>query len=310
MALFGPYIFMLGLFVAQVTAQTTTSNPSNETATANETSTAVTLTSTDANNTRTVNFSSSTSNPSPIPTTATATVTPGSRSTQDDRATLPKTFTPEAGHGGVEQTTPKDNEKKKDSNHNQSSSGDTIGIVIIVVIAIIAVGFFVACFFSRKRGRHYSVDLTSRPDEANIPLSTVEPEPLDNGPQNGLQTFESVDTTAKESKEPDPKPEVQQQKEADPEKSAEPAADPAASASSSGSSEEKSKEDVVEESPPAPVEPSADEKTDDEGAVSTKTSVESLKDANENNSNSADLEQKTDLMSNNSLWDVPLDCPV
>lgn len=307
MALFGPYIFMLGLFVAQVTAQTTTSNPSNETATAGATLTAVTLTSTDANNTRTVNFSSSTSNPSPIPITATG--TPGSRTTQNDRATSPKTFTP--GPGGVEQTTPKDNGGGKDlTTTPQSQNNETTGIVIIAVIAIIAIGFCVACFFSRKRGRHYSIDLTSRPDEANIPLSTVEPEPLDNGPQNGLQTFESVDTTAKESTEPNPKPEVQEEKEADPEKSAEPAADPAASASSSGSSGDKSKEDVVEASPPAPVEPSADEKTDDEGAVSTKTSVESLKEANENNSNSADLKQRTDLMSNNSLWDVPLDSPV
>lgn len=303
MALFGPYIFMLGLFVAQVTTQNTTSNPSNETATAGETSTAVTLTSTDANNTSTVNFSSSTSNPSPSPTTATG--MPGSRTTKDDRATSPKTFTP--GPGGVEQTTQK---QEEDSNNPDLQGDSTTAIVIIVVIVIIAVVFCVACFFSRKRGRNYSIDLTSRPDEANIPLSTVEPEPLDSGPQNGLQTFESVDTTAKESKEPDPKPEVQQEKEADPEKSAEPAADPAASASLSGSSEDKSKEDVVEASPPAPVEPSADEKTDDEGVVSTKTSVESLKEANENNSNSADLKQRADLMSNNSLWDVPLDSPV
>ncbi len=58
------------------------------------------------------------------------------------------------------------------------------------------------------------------------------------------------------------------------------------------SPDDKPKEDVVEPSPPAPVEPSAEEKTDDEGIVSTKTSVESLKETNENNSNNADVSQK------------------
>ena len=60
-----------------------------------------------------------------------------------------------------------------------------------------------------------------------------------------------------------------------------------APAPATDSSEDKPKEDVVEQSPPAPVEPSVEEKTDDEGMVSNKTSVESLKETNENNSNNA-----------------------
>lgn len=71
-----------------------------------------------------------------------------------------------------------------------------------------------------------------------------------------------------------------------------PSAESAAPPPSPDSSEDKPKEDVVEQSPAAPVEPRVEEKTDDEGVVSTKTSVESLKETNENNSNNADVSQK------------------
>lgn len=78
-----------------------------------------------------------------------------------------------------------------------------------------------------------------------------------------------------------------------------PSAESAAPAPSPDSSEDKPKEDVVEQSPPAPVQPSTEEKTDDEGAVSNKTSVESLKEANGNNSNNADLSLKRGWYLNN-----------
>lgn len=64
---------------------------------------------------------------------------------------------------------------------------------------------------------------------------------------------------------------------------------PPAPAPAPDSSGDKPKEAVVEQSPPAPVEQSVEVKTDDEGLVSNKTSVESLKETNENNSNNADL---------------------
>lgn len=71
-----------------------------------------------------------------------------------------------------------------------------------------------------------------------------------------------------------------------------PSAESAAPAPPPDGAEDKPEEDAVEQSPPAPVEPSAEEKTDDEGVVSSKTSVESLKEANENNSNNADRQQR------------------
>lgn len=70
-----------------------------------------------------------------------------------------------------------------------------------------------------------------------------------------------------------------------------PSVDPSAesAAPAANSSDDKPKEDVVENNSPAPVEASAEEKTDDEGLASNKTSVESLKETNENNSNNVGL---------------------
>ncbi|XP_034413192.1 uncharacterized protein LOC117747697 isoform X2 [Cyclopterus lumpus] len=183
----------------------------------------------------------------------------------------------------------------------KSTAVDNTGIVVVVVIILVALGFGVACFFIRKRGRRASVDFTSRQDEANIPLSTVEPElPIDAVPQNGLQTFES---TEKEPQEPEAKPEIQEEPKAEADTSVVESAVPTPTPDSS---EDKPKEDVVEQSPPAPVE----EKTDDEGVVSNETSVESLKEANENNSNNVDFSQTRDMKRIINFWDVPLNCPV
>lgn len=68
-----------------------------------------------------------------------------------------------------------------------------------------------------------------------------------------------------------------------------PGAESAAPAATPESPADEPKAAAVEQSPPAPVEPSVDEKTDEEGDVSNKTSVESLKETNENNSNNADF---------------------
>ncbi|KAM9857008.1 uncharacterized protein ACBR49_000680 [Aulostomus maculatus] len=181
-----------------------------------------------------------------------------------------------------------------------SNSNDSIGIIVLILIILVAVGFGVTCYIAKKRGNHYSVDLTSRPDDANIPLSTVEP--VEAAPQNGLQTFEPVETHEKEPSETEEKPEELEALKAD-----DPSAESAAPAPSSDSSEDKPKKEVTEQSLPPPVEPDMEEKTDDEGVNSNKTSVESLKETNENNSNNADVNQKKDLTLANNFWEVPLD---
>ncbi|XP_018546466.1 uncharacterized protein si:dkey-27h10.2 isoform X2 [Lates calcarifer] len=204
-------------------------------------------------------------------------------------------------------TTTKDTTRK-----SSTAGGDIIGIIIFIVIIILVLVFGISCYITRRRGRRYSVDFTARPDEANIPLSTIDPDlPGDTVPQNGLQTFESVEPTTKEPQEPEAKPEVQEEQTTEADKPVvDPSAESAAPAPSPDSSEDKPKEDVVEQSPPAPVQPSTEEKTDDEGAVSNKTSVESLKEANGNNSNNADLSLKRDLESGYIFLDIPLDSQV
>ncbi|MEQ2178172.1 hypothetical protein GOODEAATRI_011169 [Goodea atripinnis] len=206
--------------------------------------------------------------------------------------------------------------------NNSSTAGDSTGIIILVIIIIVIFGFGVACFVVRKRGRHDSVEFASRPDE-NFPLSTVEPEVLlESTPQNGLKSFESTETTAKEPQGPKDAPETQEEKKEEASicaaaPNAEPAAPPEAPAAAPpevapaapppDSSEVKPKVDDAKPSSSALVEPLADEKTDDEGVASNKTSVESLKETNENNSNNFGFSQRRDRT--NMLWEVRVDCP-
>lgn len=318
MASISPSVIILGLVVTLVAAdqpstnnsvwalsnQSSANNMSNTTLKGNSTISTVTPPSVTSNITIEIPINITTNN---ITVNPTVTKKDGGNTT-DDKGETTALPTPKPG-GATKIPTTKDKAKDMVTPKPAASESDSTGIIIIVVIIIIALVFAVACFFARKRGRRYSVDLTSRPDEANIPLSTVEPElHIDAVPQNGLQTFESVETTEKESQEPETIPEVQEEQKGDADKAvAEPKIESAAPAPSSV---DKSKEDAIDPSPPAPVELSLDEKTDDEGAVSNKTSVESLKETNENNSNNADLTQMTDLMLINNFQDVPLDCLV
>ncbi|XP_047220723.1 uncharacterized protein si:dkey-27h10.2 isoform X2 [Girardinichthys multiradiatus] len=205
--------------------------------------------------------------------------------------------------------------------NNSSTAGDNTGIIVLVIIIIVIFGFGVACFVVRKRGRHDSVEFASRADE-NFPLSTVEPEVLlESTPQNGLKSFESTETTAKEPQGPKVAPETQEEKKEASICAAAPNAEPAAPTEAPAAappevapaapppdcSEEKPKADDAKPSSSALVEPLADEKTDDEGVASNKTSVESLKETNENNSNNFGFSQRRDRT--NMLWEVRVDCP-
>ncbi|XP_075889094.1 uncharacterized protein LOC142892722 [Nelusetta ayraudi] len=183
---------------------------------------------------------------------------------------------------------------------------ETTGIVILVIIIIVALGFGLACYFARKKGRRYSVDFTSRPDEANIPLSTMEPDPpVDTAFQNGLQTFESPGAASNQAQESETTPEARKEQRAEAEKTpANPDAESAAPAATPGSAEDKPKEDVAEPSSSTATETTVDEKTDDEGVVSKETSVESLKETNVNNSNSRGLSPQREFESSDLLWDV------
>ncbi|XP_078807926.1 uncharacterized protein LOC144994319 isoform X1 [Oryzias latipes] len=188
-----------------------------------------------------------------------------------------------------------------------AAAGEKTGIIILIVLIIVVFAFGAACFFARGRGRHHSIDLTSRPDEVNVPLSAVEAEsPPDTEPEKDMQTFQSSENPAKEE---EIKPEAQEEQKVEADK---PSVDPSAesAAPAANSSDDKPKEDVVENNSPAPVEASAEEKTDDEGLASNKTSVESLKETNENNSNNVGLCHRGETPKSLILLDVCLDSPV
>ncbi|XP_061586659.1 uncharacterized protein si:dkey-27h10.2 isoform X2 [Cololabis saira] len=200
--------------------------------------------------------------------------------------------------------------KNDDKTTTSSKNSDKTGIIILIVIIIAAVIFVLACLLARKKKRRYSVDLHSRPDEANIPLSTMEPELLvEAESEKGLKTFEGIETPPKEPEEPEAKPEVQTDQKDEADKSAaDPSPEPAAPAPAT--SEDKPKVEAIEQSPAAPAGVSVEVKTDDEEPMSNKTSVESLKDTNENNSNNADLGQKRDTQFHSMLWEVSAEYPV
>ncbi|XP_010727773.2 uncharacterized protein LOC104917894 [Larimichthys crocea] len=305
MTLVGPSFFILGLIVASVTANEASTLGMSTTITTesgeamdddNNASTPFTV---PPNITMISSISISTMNT----TTITGTIRPSTKGDEKNPTTSASPFsgTPKPIVPTGSTFTTKEKEKENTTKRPpQEASSDSTGIIILFVIIIVALGFGVACYVARKRGRRYSVDFASRPDEINIPLSAVEPElPADTVSQNGLHTF--ADTPTKEPEEPEEKPEAQEKAKADKsETEAGPNAESAAPATS-----DKPKEDVA-----APVEPNVEEKTDDEGAVSNKTSVESLKETNENNSNNVDVSQQMDLVSSKLFWDIPLDSPV
>ncbi|XP_008300899.1 cell wall protein DAN4 [Stegastes partitus] len=309
--------FFLGLVVVSVMAQVPTLGEKSITAGPEPPSTTL-MTSSTPSTTSTTSTTSNTGTSSPISVTntmSTLSSTSSMNTPNTDRTPLTtkgkSSITPKPNDPGTttEATT---NPKSTTAKPTSGGAGDSIGFIILIIIIIVALAFGVACYVAQKRGRRYSVDFTSRPDEANIPLSTMDPElPLESVPQNGLQTFESIETTEKEPQEAEAKPEEPEEQKAEADKSVvDPSAESVAPAPSADSAEDKPKADVVEQSPAAPAEPSVEEKTDDEGAVSGKTSVESLKETNENNSNNVDLSQKTDMKLSNTFWEVPLNCPV
>ncbi|KAI4832333.1 hypothetical protein KUCAC02_015305 [Chaenocephalus aceratus] len=309
------FFYIMGLVVASATAETSTIpglstnsadttnnystsvNPLNTTSTTN-----MTLANTTENNTTTTTtYNTVTTNDTTIaPTTSNSTEVHGTMTMTSTMKGGDETKTPTA-------MTTQPTVKKTPKPKPKVAESDNIGIIILIVIILFAVVFGVACYCARKRQRRCSVDFTSRPDDANIPFSTFD---VDAEPHNGLQTFESTESTTKELQEPEAKPEVQEEQTAEADKSVDEPGETAALVPPPDSAEDKPKEEAVEQSPPPPVELSVEEKTDDEGVVSNETSVESLKETNENNSNSADFSQKKDLKRNNIAWDVPLECPV
>lgn len=173
----------------------------------------------------------------------------------------------------------------------EDDGSETVGIIILIVIIISALLAALICYIARSKGRRFSVDLTSRPDEVQIPLSTVEPEavetvtPIVNNVISELE-FEGTEEPQETQATLDDQVEQNKTEGVTTDASTNSAAQPA------DISEDQSKQDIPELSPGAAAGPSEDEKTDDEETLSSKTSAKSqwCNEANENNCNNTVLQ--------------------
>ncbi|XP_034045213.1 uncharacterized protein si:dkey-27h10.2 [Thalassophryne amazonica] len=273
----GSSVLILGIFMASAIAQDITKSFNSQMSNSNSTATEMYLRSTIPFSTTFINLMSSSisSTPSTTQTKGQETTRKAEVITTPRPSTSPKPLTP------VPTSLPTQNKRATTVKPETSRSGGNTGIIIIIVLMIIAaIVFVLVCYFARKRGRRYSVDFASRPDEANIPLSAIEPEvPAGAAPQNGLQTFENADTTTKAAEESEAAPVAKEEEKAEADKSAAEAAVPPSPADGPGDAGEEDNLDKTH----APAEENLGEKTDDEGMVSNKTSVESLKESDGNN---------------------------
>lgn len=183
----------------------------------------------------------------------------------------------------------------------ESDGSDSVGIIILIVIIVSALLAALICYIARNKGRRFSVELTSRPDEVQIPLSYVEPEAVETITPNGLE-FEGTEEPQEAQAKLDDQVEQKETERVTTDANANSAAQPA------DISEDQSKQDVPEQSSGAPAGPSEGEKTDDEEALSNKSSEKSQEcnEANENNCNNTVLPQRE----GEAFWNMPLDSMV
>ncbi|XP_051749816.1 uncharacterized protein si:dkey-27h10.2 isoform X3 [Ctenopharyngodon idella] len=157
------------------------------------------------------------------------------------------------------------------------SNGITYIIILIIVVVCIS-GVVVYCCL-QKKSRRYSVDLHPKQEDAHIPLSTVDAEVFDTTSEKDIQTF-----TPAESTEPlkDPGPAKETEK-------------PEGGKESVDVKQENQQNLSSTQATVIPKDKTAEltvvDMTDGEPTISTKTSMESLDDAlNDNNSNNTRTE--------------------
>ncbi|XP_016402032.1 uncharacterized protein LOC107734559 [Sinocyclocheilus rhinocerous] len=151
-------------------------------------------------------------------------------------------------------------------------------IIILIIVVLCLSGAVVYCCL-QKNSRKYSVDLHPKQEDAQIPLSTVDVEVFDTTSVKDIQTFTPVEST-----EPlkDPAPVKEAEKPEGGKESADVKQENQPNVSSTQATvNTKDKMDGL----------TAVDLTDRELTISTKTSMESLDDAlNENNSNNTGAE--------------------
>ncbi|KAG9275690.1 hypothetical protein AMEX_G10239 [Astyanax mexicanus] len=148
-------------------------------------------------------------------------------------------------------------------------------IIIILVIILCITGAIGFCCYQNK-SRTFSLDRSSKSEDAHIPLSTVEPEVFEASASKDMETFTATETSG--TVESSPPAEAVEKKE---EEKAAPAAE-APQPEKESSAESQATVPLVEK----PEELTVVDLNDEEQAISNKTSIETLEETpNENNSN-------------------------
>ncbi|XP_051749837.1 uncharacterized protein si:dkey-27h10.2 isoform X5 [Ctenopharyngodon idella] len=203
--------------------------------------------------------------------------------TDDSQENVPKSSTNHPQTNNVTTDDPGKNVPKSSATphiHTQTkgkSNGITYIIILIIVVVCIS-GVVVYCCL-QKKSRRYSVDLHPKQEDAHIPLSTVDAEVFDTTSEKDIQTF-----TPAESTEPlkDPGPAKETEK-------------PEGGKESVDVKQENQQNLSSTQATVIPKDKTAEltvvDMTDGEPTISTKTSMESLDDAlNDNNSNNTRTE--------------------
>ncbi|XP_051749854.1 uncharacterized protein si:dkey-27h10.2 isoform X7 [Ctenopharyngodon idella] len=192
--------------------------------------------------------------------------------TDDSQENVPKSSTSKIKSTASKITTPHIHTQTKGK-----SNGITYIIILIIVVVCIS-GVVVYCCL-QKKSRRYSVDLHPKQEDAHIPLSTVDAEVFDTTSEKDIQTF-----TPAESTEPlkDPGPAKETEK-------------PEGGKESVDVKQENQQNLSSTQATVIPKDKTAEltvvDMTDGEPTISTKTSMESLDDAlNDNNSNNTRTE--------------------
>ncbi|XP_067297475.1 uncharacterized protein si:dkey-27h10.2 [Pseudorasbora parva] len=174
-----------------------------------------------------------------------------------------------------------------------SETGKSYGqtyIIILIIIVVCISGVIIYCCL-QKKSRRYSVDLHPKQEDAHIPLSTVDAEVFDTTSVKDMQTFTAVEST-EPLKDPDPvkeNPEGGKESVDVKQENQQNLSNTQATVIPKDKMEELTVVDL----------------TDVEPTISTKTSMESLDDAlNENNSNNTRAEVNGKV---HKFTEIPLD---
>ncbi|XP_049337359.1 putative uncharacterized protein DDB_G0290521 isoform X2 [Astyanax mexicanus] len=158
--------------------------------------------------------------------------------------------------------------------HKNGSSASITYIIIILVIILCITGAIGFCCYQNK-SRTFSLDRSSKSEDAHIPLSTVEPEVFEASASKDMETFTATETSG--TVESSPPAEAVEKKEEEKAPAAE-----APQPEKESSAESQATVPLVEK----PEELTVVDLNDEEQAISNKTSMETLEETpNENNSN-------------------------